>query len=76
MRDIRRRIEKAENKVQSIGKEVNERKAKLLEIQRLGKDDSLKALLLKLELEYGRKFTLADVVAMAAEKETEDSCRA
>ena len=75
MSNIKRRIEKVEDKVQSMEKEANDRKAKLLEIQRLGKDDSLRALLLKLELEHGRTFSLVDVIAMAAVEQTKDSRR-
>ena len=65
MRDINRRIEKAEHKMQLVEQEINERQARLLEMQRLGEDDSVSALLLKMELEYGRKFTLRDLVLMA-----------
>ncbi len=73
MNRLLRRIEKVEDKVQSIEKEANERKAKLLEIQKLGNDDSLAALLLKLELQHGRKLTLFDVIAMAGLQRAEDS---
>jgi hypothetical protein len=62
MDSINRRIEKAEHKVQFVEQEINERQARLLEMQRLGEDDSLLVLLLKLELEYGCKFTLRDLV--------------
>ena len=63
---IKRRIEKLENKVQSIKAEADDRQAKLLEIERLEGQDSLRAALLRLELEYGCTFSLVDVVAMAA----------
>lgn len=75
MNRLLRRIEKVEDKVQLMEKEANERKAKLLEIQKLGNDDSLEALLLKLELEQGRKLALIDVIAMAGIRQSEDSCR-
>ena len=69
MRNISRRVEKLEIKTQSMEKESNDRKAKLLELQKQAKDDSLRGLLLRLELEHGRPFTLADVVAMADGKQ-------
>ena len=70
MRDISRRIEKAEDKVQLIEQEMKDRKVKLLEIQSLEGQDSIGALLLKLELEYGYPLSLADVVAMMAGQES------
>jgi hypothetical protein len=74
MRDIGRRLEKVEKKVQLIEKEENERKAKLLEIQKLGNDDSLEALMLKLELQHGCKLSIIDVIAMAGiQQSSEDS---
>ena len=74
MNRLLKRIEKVEDKMQSIEREANERKAKLLEIQKLGNDDSLAALLLKLELQHGRKLTLFDVIAMAGiQQSSEDS---
>jgi hypothetical protein len=68
-----RRIEKVEGKVKSMEKEANERKAKLLEIQKLGNDDSLEALMLKVELQHGRKLSLFDVIAMAGIQQSVDS---
>ena len=65
MNRLSRRIAKVEDKVQSLEKEANERKAKLLEIQKLGNDDSIEALMLKLELQHGRKLSILDVIAMA-----------
>jgi hypothetical protein len=65
MRNISGRIEKLENKVQSIKAEAVNRQAKLLEIQRLEKANPLKALFLKLELKYGRKVTLAELLSNA-----------
>ena len=62
MRSVERRIEKIEGRVQSIKKEADDRQTKLLEIQRLEKTDSLKALFLRAELEYGRKVTLAGLI--------------
>lgn len=64
MRDINRRIENAEHKVQLVEQELNERQARLLEMKRLGEDGSLLALLPKMELENGCKFTLRDLVLM------------
>jgi len=54
-------------------KEANERKVRLSEIQEQAKGDSLRGLLLKLELEHRRRFTLTDVIAMSAVGHTEDS---
>ena len=62
MRGVERRIEKLESKVQSMKSEAVDRQAKLLEIQRLGETDPLKALFLQTELEYGRKVTLAGLI--------------
>lgn len=73
MNRLLRRIEKVEDKVQSLEKEANERKAKLLEIQKLGNDDSIEALMLKVELEQGRKLSIIDVLAMAGIQQPEDS---
>ncbi len=74
MNRLLRRIEKVEDKVQLMEKEANERKAKLLEIQKLGNDDSIEALMLKLELQHGRKLSIVDVIAMAGIQQPEDSC--
>ncbi len=73
MNRLLRRIEKVEDKVQLMEKEANERKAKLLEIQKLGNDDSLEALMLKVELQHGRKLSVFDVIAMAGIQQSEDS---
>ena len=73
MKDICRRVEKVEKKVQSLEQEANERKAKLLEIQKLGNDDSLEALMLKVELQHGHKLSVFDVIAMAGIQRPEDS---
>jgi len=75
MNRLLRRIEKVEQKVQLIEKEANERKAKLLEIEKLGNDDSLEALMLKVELQHGRKLSLFDIIAIAGIQQPEDSCR-
>ncbi len=63
MRNIKRRIEKVEAKAQLLEQETNDRKAKLQEIQRLKKDNPMAALLLKRELETGRRYTLATLFA-------------
>lgn len=65
MFNMKRRIEKLEGKVQSMEAELGNRQAKLLEIQRLEKDNPLKALFLRAELEYGRKVTLVDLISKA-----------
>ncbi len=75
MNRLLRRIEKVEDKMQLMEKEANERKAKLLEIQKLGNDDSIKALMLKLELQHGRKMSIIDVIAMAGIRQSEESRR-
>ena len=74
MNRLLRRIEKMEDKVQSVENEANERKAKLLEIEKLGNDDSIEALMLKLELQHGRKLSVFDVMAMAGMQRPENSC--
>ena len=73
MRDISRRIEKVEKKLQLNKKEANEKKAKLLEIEKLGNDDSIEALMLKVELQHGRKLSLFDILALAGIQQPEDS---
>ncbi len=73
MNRLLRRIEKVEVKMQSLEQEANERKAKLLEIQKQGNDDSIEALMLKLELQHGRKMSIIDVIAMAGIQRSEDS---
>lgn len=75
MRNFSRRVEKVEEKAQLMEEEGDERKAKLLEIQKQGNGDSPEALLLKLELEQGCKLTLLDVIAMAQIQHPEDSHR-
>jgi len=75
MRDFSRRIEKVEKTVRSAEKKADERKAKLLEIQKQGNGDSPEALLLKLELEQVCKLTLLDVIEMAQIQHPEDSHR-
>ncbi len=69
MLNMKRRIEKLENKVQSIKAEADDRKAKLLEIQRLGKDNPIKALFLRAELKYGRKVSFAELLSNAHRQE-------
>ena len=73
MNRLLRRITKVEDKVQLLEKEANERKAKLLEIQKLGNDDSIEALMLKLELQHGRKLSITDVIAMVGIQRPEDN---
>ena len=69
MRSVERRIEKLENKVQSIKKEADDRQTKLFEIQRLEKNDPMKAVFLRAELAYGRKVTLAELINDAHRQE-------
>lgn len=72
MTGLKRRIEKVENKVRSMEKEANESKARLLEMQKVGKDNSLQGLLLQLELKYGRKLSIIDAIALALAQKSED----
>ncbi len=65
MSNISRRIEKLENKMQSMEVELGNRQAKLLELQRLEKTEPIKALFLRAELEYGRKVTLVELLSDA-----------
>jgi len=69
MSNMKRRIEKVEGKVQSIKKEADDRQKKLFEIQRLEKNDPMKALFLRAELAYGRKVTLAELIHDAHRQE-------
>ena len=57
MSNIKRRIEKAEARAQSMEQEANVKKAKLREIQQLAGEDSMAAFLLQRELETGRRYT-------------------
>ncbi len=70
MLNMKRRIEKLESKVQSREAESGDRQAKLLEIQRLEKDDWVKALIPRAELEYGRKISFAELLSDALREET------
>ena len=72
MSNISRRIEKLENKMQSMEVELGDRQAKLLEIQRLEKDNPLKALFLRAELEYGRKVSFAELLSEALKDSEKD----
>jgi len=72
MSNLGRRVEKLERKTQSIKYDDGDREAYLLEIQRLEGQDSLRVALLRLELEYGHPFTLTDLAAMGAVKQTKD----
>ena len=71
MLNMKRRIEKIENKMQSMKAEAVDRQAKLLELQHLEKTDPLKALFLRAELEYGHKVTLAELLISMPAQETE-----
>jgi hypothetical protein len=65
MSNIKRRIEKIEDKLQSVEKESNDRKARLLEMQNRGEGNTMLSLLLQLEQKYKRRLTLVDLVVMA-----------
>jgi hypothetical protein len=63
MSNIKRRIEKLEQKTGSIKMDPAVRKAKLLELERARENDDLvKAFILQGELTYGRQVTLAEVL--------------
>jgi cell shape-determining protein MreC len=68
-KDFSKRIERLEAKTESLRIDSAERQAKLLRLKQLEKENknSIEALFLRLELEYGRKFTLADIVKRAAQ---------
>ena len=70
MFNIKRRIEKLENKVQSMEVKLGDRQAKLLELQRLEKTEPFKALFLRAELEYGRKVSFAELLHNANRQDT------
>jgi len=59
---MKKRLEKLEAKTELRKADSDKRKAMLLEIKRLEKENPLQAALLKLELEYGRKATFLDLV--------------
>jgi hypothetical protein len=67
---MKRRIEKLENKVHSMEVEAIDRQAKLLELQCLEKNNPIKALFLRAELEYGRKVGLAELLSNAHKQDT------
>ena len=70
MFNIKRRIEKLENQVQSIEVKLGDRQAKLLELQRLEKTEPLKAFFLRAELKYGRKVSFAELLHNAHRQDT------
>ena len=72
MSNISRRIEKLENKVQSMEVELGDRQAKLLELQRLEKTEPLKALFLRAELKYGRKVSFTELLSEALKESEKD----
>ncbi|HUW19239.1 MAG TPA: hypothetical protein VMW16_08055 [Sedimentisphaerales bacterium] len=65
MSNLKRRLEKVEDKVNSMEKETSERRARLLELERRGEGDSLTALMLRLEEQYGRRLTFSDLGVIA-----------
>ena len=69
---MKKRIEKIEAKTETLRAESVEREAKLLEIERLEEQNPIQALLLKLELELGRKATLVDIIKRAHQAKNGD----
>ena len=69
---LSRRIEKLEAKAELIKAESENKKAILLEIERLEKVNSIEAMFLKAELQTGRKMTLIDILAMAYTRDDEN----
>lgn len=64
MRNIKKRIDKIEAKNELMKAESDERKAKLLKLKQLEKDDSIEAMFLRAELESGHKLSLVDIIAL------------
>ena len=62
-RNIYNRIKKVEKKSEIIKAEADKIKAKLEEIERLEKDEPLKAMFLRAELKYGQKVGIAEMLA-------------
>ena len=74
MSSLKKRLKKLEGRLEFMKTEAKEKQAKLAEIERLGDDNSLAALLLKLELECGHPVSLVGMLAECAGKETKDNC--
>lgn len=63
--NMKRRLEKMESKAALIKTEYERKEAKLSELKSLEKDNSIEAMLLRLELETGQKYCIADIMALA-----------
>jgi hypothetical protein len=74
MNRLLRRIEKVEKNMQLIEEKANEKKARLLEIEKLGNDDSIEALMLKVELQHGSKLSIFDILALVGIQSSKISC--
>jgi hypothetical protein len=62
---LSRRLDKLEAKAELIQAESKAKKAKLLRLEQLEKENSIEAMFLRAELEYGRKLGLIDIYAIA-----------
>ena len=71
--NIQRRLEKIEKQSEFIKAESDKRQAMLDEIERLEKDDPLRAMFLKAELEYGRKVGIAEMMALLYREKKNDN---
>jgi len=60
-----KRIEKLEAKTEALRTESAERQEILLKLEQLENQNSIEALFIRLELEHGRKVTLADIIRRA-----------
>ena len=69
------RIERLEARTELLRTNSAERQAKLLRIEQLEQENknSIEALLLRLELELGRRATFVDIVRIAAQAEQKHS---
>ena len=72
-KNIYNRLKKIEKKSELIKVEVDKRQAMLEEIERLEKDDPLRAMFLKAELEYGRKVGIAEMMALLYREKKNDN---
>ena len=69
MSNIKKRIERAEAATQALAKDTEDRKAKLLELERLRENgDRLAAFELAAELQYGPNWNLGQVMADLARR--------
>ncbi len=61
---LSKRIDKLEAKAEFIQTESKAKKAKLLRLEQLEKDDSIEAMFLGAELQTGQKLSLIDIIAL------------